>query len=74
MRVKEDASSPAIEPSEENIAKGLYPLRHYLYLYVNPAADKGEIAAYLNWLRSDEAQQIAQAAGFFPLPKNMRLN
>jgi len=72
LRVKENANSVAVAPTDENIAKGVYPLRRYLYLYVNPAAEKGEVATFLQWLQSDEAQQIAQAAGFFPLPKNLR--
>ncbi|NDE98017.1 MAG: phosphate ABC transporter substrate-binding protein, partial [Verrucomicrobia bacterium] len=52
--------------------KGLYPIWRYLYVYVNPALDKGEVAKYLTWIRSDEGQKIVKDVGYFPLPKNLR--
>ncbi|HSH94442.1 MAG TPA: phosphate ABC transporter substrate-binding protein, partial [Roseimicrobium sp.] len=42
--VKPDDASPAVEPSEENVLSGKYPIWRYLYVYVNPALDKGEVA------------------------------
>ena len=72
LLVRRDSGSPAIEPTEENVVKGIYPIWRYLYVYVNPALDKGEIAAYLNWIRSDEGQSIVKNVGYFPLPKNLR--
>jgi len=74
LGVKRDANSPAIEPTEENIVNGTYPIWRYLYVYVNPALDKGEIAKYLNWIRSDEGQAIVKDVGYYPLPKNLREN
>ena len=72
LLVKKDAASPAIEASEENVVKGIYPIWRYLYVYVNPALDKGEISAYINWIRSDAGQSIVKDVGYFPLPKNLR--
>jgi len=72
LAIKKDDSSPAIEPSEETVVNGTYPIWRYLFIYVNPALDKGEIAAYLNWIRSDDGQKIVKDAGYFPLPKNLR--
>ena len=72
LLVKKDSGSPAIEPTEENVVKGTYPIWRYLYIYVNPSIDKGEIAAYLNWIRSEEGQKIVKDVGYFPLPKNLR--
>lgn len=72
LAIKKDDSSPAIEPTEENVIKGTYPIWRYLYVYVNPALDKGEIAAYLNWIRSDAGQKVVKDVGYFPLPKNLR--
>ncbi len=54
--------------------RGTYPIWRYLYVYVNPALDKGEIAAYLNWIRSDDGQKIVKDVGYYPLPKNLRSN
>ena len=42
LSVKASDSSAAVEPTEENVVKGIYPIWRYLYVYVNPALDKGE--------------------------------
>ena len=72
LKVKKDAASPAIEPNEETVLAQKYPIWRYLYVYVNPAQDKGEIASYLNWIRSDEGQAIVKDVGYYPLPANLR--
>ena len=70
--MKKDDASPAVEPTEENVIKGTYPIWRYLYVYVNPALDKGDIAKYLTWIRGDEGQKVVKDVGYFPLPKNLR--
>ena len=72
LLVKKDEGSPGIEPTEENVVKGTYPIWRFLYVYINPALDKGEIAAYLNWIRSDAGQAVVKDVGYFPLPANLR--
>jgi phosphate transport system substrate-binding protein len=72
IAVKKDSSSPAIEPSEETVVKGTYPIWRYLFIYVNPALDKDEIGSYLNWIRSDEGQKIVKDVGYYPLQENLR--
>ncbi len=78
LKIKKDAALPAIEPSEENVMKGAngkkdgYPIWRYLYIYINPAIDKGEVAAYLNWIRSDDGQKVVKDIGYYPLPVNLR--
>ena len=72
LLVKKNSSSPAIEPTEDNVVKGIYPIWRYLYVYVNPALDKDEIADYITWIRSDDGQAIVKDIGYFPLPKNLR--
>jgi len=72
LAMKKDESSPAIEPSEETVVNGTYPIWRYLYVYVNPALDKGEIAAYLNWFRSYDGQKVVKDVGYFPLPAKLR--
>jgi phosphate transport system substrate-binding protein len=74
LLVKKDEASPAVEPNEESVLNGSYPIWRHLYIYVNPALDKGEIAAYLKWIRSDEGQKIVADVGYYPLPKNLRSN
>jgi len=72
LKVKKDDASPAVEPSEETVLGQKYPIWRYLYVYVNPAQDKGEIGAYLNWIRSDEGQAIVKDIGYYPIPDNLR--
>ena len=72
LSVKADGASPAIEPTEENVVGQKYPIWRYLYIYLNPALDKGDVATYLKWIRSDEGQNVVKDVGYFPLPKNLR--
>ncbi len=78
LAIKKDSASPAIEPTDENVLKGItkpeegYPIWRYLFIYVNPVLDKGDVATYLNWIRSDEGQKIVKDVGYFPLPAHLR--
>jgi phosphate transport system substrate-binding protein len=74
LNIKKTDASPAIAPTEENVISGTYPIWRHLYVYVDPAKDKGEIAAYLNWIRSDDGQKYVKDIGYYPLPKNLRSN
>jgi phosphate transport system substrate-binding protein len=72
LRIKKDADSEAIEPTEDNVVSGKYPIWRYLYNYLSPEKDKGEIATYLNWIRSEEGQKIVKEVGYYPLPQNLK--
>jgi phosphate transport system substrate-binding protein len=74
LSVKKDDTSPAIDPTEDNVESGAYPIWRYLYVYVNPNLDKGEVAAYLTWMRSDEGQKYVKDIGYYPLPQKLRSN
>ena len=72
LKIKKAADSPAVEPTEENVISGKYPIWRYLFNYLNPEKDKGEIAAYLNWIRSADGQKIVKDVGYYPLPENLK--
>jgi phosphate transport system substrate-binding protein len=72
LKISRQKGGEAIEPKEETVVNGTYPIWRYLFVYVNPALDKGEIAAYLNWIRSDDGQKVVKDIGYFPLPKQFR--
>lgn len=72
IKVKKDASSPAVEPTEETVLNQSYPIWRYLFVYLNPDLDKGEIAKYMSWVRSDDGQRVVKDVGYYPLPKNLR--
>ena len=68
LAIKKEERSPAIEPNEETVANGTYPIWRHLFIYVNPAVDQGEVAAYLKWIRSEDGQRVVKDVGYFPLP------
>ncbi len=72
LRIRKTAADPAIEPTEENVVNGTYPISRYLYIYVNPALDKGPVADYLKWIRSDAGQAVVTEVGYYPLPRGQR--
>ena len=72
IAIKKDDASPAILPNEETVVNGTYPIWRHLFVYLDPAKDKGETAAYLNWIRSDAGQKYTKEVGYYPLPKNLR--
>ncbi|MCZ7637731.1 MAG: substrate-binding domain-containing protein [Verrucomicrobia bacterium] len=72
LKVSMETGGEAIEPTEDTVVGGTYPIWRYLFIYVNPALDKGELAAYLNWIRSDAGQQVVKDVGYYPLPRPLR--
>ncbi len=74
LAIKKTDTSPAIAPNEETVMNGTYPIWRHLFVYVDPAKDKGEIAEYLTWIRSDDGQKYVKDVGYYPLPKNLRSN
>ncbi len=74
LKISRIKGSEPIEPTEENVLSGKYPISRNLYVYLNPAIDKDEVKAYLNWVRSDEGQDVVKEMGYFPLPAHLRKN
>lgn len=72
LKIKKTADSKAIEPTEENVVSGQYPIWRHLFMYLNPDKDKAEIAAFLNWVRSDAGQSVVKEVGYYPLPQQLR--
>ena len=55
-----------IECSAETMANGKYPLSRLVYFY-SKKKPAGDFAGFLDFILSAEGQQIAGAAGFYPL-------
>ncbi len=72
LLVSKGAGAPAVEPTEANVVNGTYPIWRYLYIYVNPSLDKGDINKYLIWIQSDDGQAVVKDVGYFPLPERLR--
>lgn len=72
LAISAEKGGEAIEPNEETVLSGKYPIWRHLFIYVNPALDKGDVGAYLRWIRSDAGQKIVKDTGYFPLPATLR--
>jgi len=42
LAIKKTDASPAVAPNEETVVNGTYPIWRHLFVYVDPAKDKGE--------------------------------
>ncbi len=69
--VKKDDSSPAIEPTLENVVNGSYPISRYLYFYT-VTEPKGTVGHFVAWVLGDEGQEVCQKVGYYPLPRERR--
>jgi len=74
VSIKRVRSSTPVIPTEEKIARRIYPISRYVFSYVNPGGSPDAIKAYLDWIRSEEGQQVARDAGFYALPPLLRSN
>jgi phosphate transport system substrate-binding protein len=72
LAVRREPASEPIAPTEEAVVKGIYPIWRFLFMYVNPELDKGQIADFIKWVRSDEGQKVVADVGFYPLPQAFR--
>jgi phosphate transport system substrate-binding protein len=62
-------SAEGVEPSIETTMDGTYPIARGLYNY-HRKGDLSELGqAYLDFVLSEEGQQIALDVGFVPLPE-----
>jgi phosphate transport system substrate-binding protein len=63
LKLRADSASKALEPSQENIKRGTYPLSRYLYLYVRNQPT-GEMKQYIDWILGAEGQRLVSDVGF----------
>lgn len=69
----ETAGMPFVTPSAATVADQTYPLRRSLYLYFDKSPTNPLPAAvqeFLAFVMSQDGQEAAVKAGFFPLPPN----
>lgn len=64
--VKKDASSPAVEPTMENVLSARYPISRFLYWYL-AGKPTGELEAFALWVLSPEGQAVVENIGYYPL-------
>lgn len=64
--VKKDSKSTAFLPTNENIAKGIYPITRFLYMYLRNRPT-GETKKYIDWILGAEGQRVVSEVGYFPV-------
>jgi len=66
LRIKKDASAPAVEGTVANVLNKSYPLARPLYEYtaVEPT---GVVKTWLDWVMSDKGQEIVKKLDFVPI-------
>lgn len=68
LRVAREKGGEAIEPTEATVVGQQYPIWRQLYVYLNPDLEKGEVKAFLDWVRGTEGQKVVKGVGYYPLP------
>lgn len=66
LAVAESGEGPYVLPSVETVQNGTYPIARPLFMYT-AGEPVGAVRDYLEWVMSDEAQQIVVKLGFVPL-------
>jgi phosphate transport system substrate-binding protein len=66
ISVARKAGEPYIPPSIETVKDGSYPIARVLYMYTN-GQPTGIIRQYLDWIMSEDGQEIVEELGFVPL-------
>jgi phosphate transport system substrate-binding protein len=66
IAVKKDAATPGVEPKEENVANGTYPVSRNLYFYWL-ANSRPELEQFVQWAITPEGQAVVENVGYYPL-------
>ena len=66
INVAPKAGEPYIPPSIETVKDGSYPIARVLYMYTS-GQPTGIIREYLDWIMSEDGQEIVEELGFVPL-------
>jgi phosphate transport system substrate-binding protein len=66
VKVKKDAATPGVAPTDATIHDGSYPLSRPLFFYLRPKFS-AEIKAFTDWVLSKDGQAIVVKVGYFPV-------
>jgi phosphate transport system substrate-binding protein len=71
LAIAAKGSSEYVEANAEGVYNGKYPLRRYLYIYINKAPNKGAdpvVTEFVKYVLSKDGQEVTVKDGFLPLP------
>ncbi len=66
LSVAKETGGDYIQPSAETVNEGTYPISRDLYMYTSTDPSEA-VVQYLEWINSEEAQQIVTDLGFVPV-------
>ena len=66
LAIAQKAGEPYVMPTISTVNDNSYPIARDLYMYT-PGEPDGVVAAYMEWIYSEEAQQIVAELGFVPV-------
>ena len=69
IAVSKDETGPYVLPSAETVNSGQYPIARDLYMYTS-GQPTGLVKEYLDWIYSQDAQNIVTELGFVSISKN----
>lgn len=69
LEIAIDYNDPFYAPNLENVIAKTYPIARPLYMY-SLGEPTGEAKAYLDWIFSEDGQNIIEELGFVPLTSN----
>lgn len=65
-KVKKDAKSKGILPTEATVKNKTYPIARYLYMYLK-SKPTGDTKKFIDWVLSAEGQKVITEVGYFPV-------
>ncbi len=74
VKIAKDAGSEYVAATAEGVYSGKYPLKRYLYVYINKAPGKELdplVAEFIKFAESKQGQEVTIKDGFLPLPASV---
>jgi phosphate transport system substrate-binding protein len=72
IRVVAEDSHLAIWPTHEDVASRAYPLSRTLHFYVDPNSWSPAVESFVQWVLSEEGQEVVTKVGYYPLARKER--
>ncbi|BCW96280.1 MAG: PstS family phosphate ABC transporter substrate-binding protein [Fimbriimonadales bacterium] len=66
LKIAAKEGDTAYAPTEENVRTRKYPIWRFLYFYTN-GRPRGEVAQFIEWVRSKEGQSLVEEVGYYSL-------
>jgi phosphate transport system substrate-binding protein len=66
IKIKKDAATLGVAPSDATVKNGTYPLSRPLFFYLR-GKPAGEIKSFIDWVLSADGQAIVLKVGYFPV-------